>query len=102
VNGPTAAQLDASIPDRPALIIDEGGHTGWANTLALAGGKFTRDTPDPVPGAHFFQRDAEGNPTGWLVEGAAIDPVSEALGLVSEEALALAAPDFSLTCRRWG
>ena len=94
VGGPTAAQLDAIVPDRPALIIDEGGHTGWANSLALAAAGITRDTPDPVPGAHFFQRDEEGNPTGWLVEGAAIDPVSEALGVVSEEAIALAAPDF--------
>ena len=94
VNGPTAAQLDAVIPDRPALIIDEGGHTAWANTLALKAGGITRETPDPVPGAHFFQRDESGNPTGWLVEGAAIDPVSEALGLVSEEAMALAAPGF--------
>jgi predicted amidohydrolase YtcJ len=42
----------------------------------------------------FFQRDEEGNPTGWLVEGAAINPVSEALGVISEEAIALAAPDF--------
>ena len=94
VNGPTAAQLDAVIPDRPALIIDEGGHTAWANSLALKAGGITRETPDPVPGAHFFQRDGSGNPTGWLVEGAAIDPVSEALGLVSEEAMALAAPGF--------
>lgn len=94
VNGPTAAQLDAVIPDRPALIIDEGGHTAWANTLALKAGGITRETPDPVPGAHFFQRDESGNPTGWLVEGAAIDPVSEALGLVSEEAMAVAAPGF--------
>ena len=94
VGGPTAAQLDAIVPDRPALIIDEGGHTGWANTLALEAAGISRDTPDPVPGAHFFQRDGEGNPTGWLVEGAAIDPVTEALGVISEEALALAAPDF--------
>jgi len=94
VEGPTAAQLDAIVPDRPALIIDEGGHTGWANTLALKAAGISRDTPDPVPGAHFFQRDEEGNPTGWLVEGAAIDPVTEALGVISEEALALAAPDF--------
>ena len=94
VSGPTAAQLDAVVPDRPALIVDEGGHTGWANTLALQAAGISRETPDPVPGAHFFQRDAEGNPTGWLVEGAAIDPVSEALGVVSEEAIALAAPDF--------
>jgi predicted amidohydrolase YtcJ len=94
VGGPTAAQLDAIVSDRPALIIDEGGHTGWANTLALEAAGISRDTPDPVPGAHFFQRDGEGNPTGWLVEGAAIDPVTEALGVISEEALALAAPDF--------
>jgi len=93
-NGPTAAQLDAVIPDRPALIIDEGGHTAWANTLGLQAAGITGETPDPVPGAHYYQRDASGNPTGWLVEGAAIDPVSEALGLVSEDALALAAPGF--------
>ena len=94
VEGPTAAQLDTVVSDRPALIIDEGGHTGWANTLALEAAGISADTPDPVPGAHYFQRDADGNPTGWLVEGAAIDPVSEALGVISEEAMALAAPGF--------
>ena len=94
VGGPTAAELDAVVPDRPALMIDEGGHTAWANTRALALAGITRETPDPVPGAHFFQRDETGAPTGWLVEGAAIDPVSDALGLVSDAALALAAPDF--------
>jgi len=94
IDGPTAAQLDAVVPDRPALIIDEGGHTAWANSLALETAKITASTPDPVPGAHFFQRDMLGNPTGWLVEGAAIDPVSDALGLVSEEALREKAPGF--------
>lgn len=94
IDGPTAAQLDAIVPDRPALIIDEGGHTAWANSLALAAANITAETPDPVPGAHFFQRDMLGNPTGWLVEGAAIDPVSDALGLVSEAALREKAPGF--------
>ena len=94
IDGPTAAQLDAVVPHRPALIIDEGGHTAWANSLALAAADITAGTPDPVPGAHFFQRDMLGNPTGWLVEGAAIDPVSDALGLVSEDALREKAPGF--------
>ena len=94
INGPTAAQLDAVIPDRPALIIDEGGHTAWANSLALQAASITADTPDPVPGAHFFQRDMLGNPTGWLVEGAAIDPVTDALGVVSESTLRERAPGF--------
>lgn len=94
INGPTAAQLDAVIPGRPALIIDEGGHTAWANSLALQAASITADTPDPVPGAHFFQRDMLGNPTGWLVEGAAIDPVTDALGVVSESTLRERAPGF--------
>lgn len=94
INGPTAAQLDAVIPDRPALIIDEGGHTAWANSLALQAASITADTPDPVPGAHFFQRDMLGNPTGWLVEGAAIDPVTDTLGVVSESTLRERAPGF--------
>ena len=94
INGPTAAQLDAVVPHRPALIIDEGGHTAWANSLALASASISAQTPDPVPGAHFFQRDQLGNPTGWLVEGAAIEPVKEALGVVSERSLRAAAPGF--------
>ena len=49
IDGPTAAQLDAVVPDRPALIIDEGGHTAWANSLALHAANITADTPDPVP-----------------------------------------------------
>ena len=93
-SGPTAAQLDAVVSDRPALIVDEGGHTAWANSMALAAAGVNRDTPDPVPGAHFFQRDEDGNPTGWLVEGAAIDSVSEVLGVVTAEALEIAAPGF--------
>lgn len=93
-DGPTAAQLDEVVSDRPALIIDEGGHTAWANSAALAAAGINADTPDPVPGAHFFQRDADGNPTGWLVEGAAIDPVMTALGVVSMPALRAAAPGF--------
>ena len=94
INGPTAAELDAVVPDRPALMIDEGGHTAWANSLALAAAGITADTPDPVPGAHFFQRDQLGNPTGWLVEGAAIHPVTQALGVVSEASLRAKAPGF--------
>ena len=94
IDGPTAAQLDEIVMDKPALIIDEGGHTAWANSKAMALAGITKSTPDPVPGAHFFQRDDDGVPTGWLVEGAAIDPVAMALNLVSEEVLEEKAPLF--------
>ena len=94
VDGPTAEELDSVVGDRPALIIDEGGHTAWANSKALALAGIDANTPDPVPGAHFFQRDEAGRPTGWLVEGAAIEPVMKALSVVSMPALRLAAPEF--------
>jgi len=94
LDGPTAAQLDEVVQDKPALIIDEGGHTAWANSTALAMAGITKSTPDPVPGAHFFQRDEDGVPTGWLVEGAAIDPVATALNLVSKKTLEAKAPIF--------
>lgn len=94
IDGPRAEDLDRIIPDRPALIIDEGGHTAWANSLALAAAGITADTPDPVPGAHFYQRDADGKPTGWLVEGAAIEPVMNSLSVVSLATLRQSAPGF--------
>ena len=84
-DGPTATQLDTVVPDRPALIIDEGA-TQPGPIPRSTSANITAETPDPVPGVHFFQRDMLGKPTGWLVEGAAID-VTDALGVVSESTL---------------
>ena len=44
LQGPTAVDLDEVIPDRPALIIDEGGHTAWANSMALAAAGISANT----------------------------------------------------------
>jgi len=66
---PTKEQLDAAVPDRPAYMECYDGHTGWANSKALALAGITRDTPDPPNGA--IVRDAAGEPTGALKEAAA-------------------------------
>lgn len=92
--GPTAAQLDSVVPDRPAIITDEGGHTAWINSAAMKIAGLDRDTPDPVPGAHYYQRYLDGTPTGWLVEGGAFTPVVEALEVVSRDRLEAAADYF--------
>lgn len=65
---PNAAELDAVVKDRPVWLERVDGHAGWANskTLALAG--ITRDTKDPDGGR--LERDAQGNPTGVLVDKA--------------------------------
>jgi hypothetical protein len=65
---PTRAQLDALVPDRPALLTSYDGHTGWANSAALRLADVTRASKDPAGGA--IVRDAAGEPTGVLKETA--------------------------------
>src|SRR5688572_7146169 len=60
--------LDEAVPDRPAFMTGYDGHTGWANSRALAAAGITRDTPDPVGGV--IVRDESGEPTGVLKETA--------------------------------
>ena len=69
--GPTRQQIDAIVPDRPVLIMDEGFHGAWANTLALEALGIDQDTADPAPGFSYYKRDESGYPTGYLLEGTA-------------------------------
>ena len=63
-SAPTAAELDAIVSDRPALLLEFTIHDAWLNSKALEIGGITRGTPDPVPGVTYWGRDKDGNPTG--------------------------------------
>ena len=65
---PTAAELDGALAERPVWLERIDGHAGWANTRALQLAGITRATPDPAGGR--IMRDADGNPTGVLVDAA--------------------------------
>ncbi len=66
---PSRTLLDAVVPDRPVLLYSSDGHTGWANSKALALAGITRDTPDPPDGR--IDRDPQtGELVGSLQEGA--------------------------------
>jgi hypothetical protein len=66
---PTRWELDAAVPDHPALVTTVGGHFYIANSRALAQADVTRETPDPVGGK--FDRDpATGELSGGLHEKA--------------------------------
>ncbi|HEY1091976.1 MAG TPA: amidohydrolase family protein, partial [Burkholderiaceae bacterium] len=65
---PTAAELDSVEATRPVWLSRVDGHAGWANRRALQIAGITRDTQDP-PGGR-IERDAAGEPTGVLVDGA--------------------------------
>ena len=66
---PHRSVLDAVVPDRPVALPNRDGHGLWANSRALEIAGITRDTPDPADGR--IERDADGEPTGMLQEGAA-------------------------------
>jgi len=87
--GPRKEDLDALWPDKPAILIAIDGHSAWVNsqTLALAG--ITKDTPDPLPGFSYFERDpSSGEATGYLVEVPAIIRVNNAIEPFSTEYVA--------------
>lgn len=63
---PNKKDLDAILPNRPALLTAYDGHTTWANSKALQMAGVSRDTPDPPNGR--IVRDANGDATGALKE----------------------------------
>lgn len=65
---PTAAQIDAVVPDRPVYLRRIDGHAAWANSKALEIAGINDDTPDPVGGK--IHRDSDGHATGVLVDNA--------------------------------
>lgn len=65
---PTRADLDAVVNDRPVYLERADGHTGVANSAALALGGVTAATTDPSGGQ--VLRDAAGQPTGMLIDRA--------------------------------
>jgi predicted amidohydrolase YtcJ len=95
--GPTKEMLDDIEAEKPLVVMDEGFHSMWMNTRAMELAEINKDTKDPIPGKHFYMRDAQGNPTGWALEAMAFMPVLMRLGMVSAESIAAGAEDvFSL------
>jgi predicted amidohydrolase YtcJ len=65
---PTRQLLDTVVPDRPVALPNRDAHGMWVNSKALEVCGITRNTPDPFDGR--IERDADGEPTGCLQEGA--------------------------------
>ena len=66
--GPRADDLSAMVPDRPVVLVNRDHHGTWVNRRALERAGIDRHTPDPPDGR--IERDADGEPTGMLHEGA--------------------------------
>jgi len=72
---PSREDLDAVVPDRPAMLENRDGHGAWANSRALELAGITRETGDPPDGR--IERTPDGEPQGTLHEGAIglLDPI---------------------------
>ncbi|MEV8268595.1 amidohydrolase [Microbacterium sp. NPDC076911] len=66
---PTAAMIDAVVPDIPVYLDANDYHSCWVNTAALKELGITSETADPLGGS--LSRDDHGEPTGLLYETAA-------------------------------
>lgn len=64
---PTAADLDAIVPDRPVFLTRKDGHSAWVNSRGLEIAGVSDDTPDPPGGG--IRREKK-KATGILLENA--------------------------------
>lgn len=95
--GLCAADIDDALNGVPALLGDITGHAALCNSAALRAAGVSSSTPDPVGGS--FPRDANGAPTGVILE-AAVGVINDAIPDISdhERTQALrAAQDFLLS-----
>jgi predicted amidohydrolase YtcJ len=65
---PTHDKLSAAVPDHPVVLTRVDGHATLVNAAAMRVAALTASSKDPSGGK--IQRDAQGNPTGVLVDNA--------------------------------
>ncbi|MEO1233246.1 MAG: amidohydrolase [Myxococcota bacterium] len=79
---PDKALLDARIPDRPVYVRGLHGFAAWLNQAALDYVKIDSSTPNPTGGK--ILRDAQGEPTGVVVDNG-VELVDAALPQPTED-----------------
>lgn len=65
---PTHEALSRALPDHPVMLTRVDGHAALVNAAAMRAANLTRASRDPAGGE--IIRDAQGNPTGVLVDNA--------------------------------
>jgi predicted amidohydrolase YtcJ len=65
---PTRYELDVIAPNNPVMLTRIDGHSAWYNSMALRKYNITKDTENPEGGR--IIRDAQGEPTGILIDAA--------------------------------
>ena len=93
--GPHKNDLDAICADKPVALLSSSLHTVWCNSKALEVAGLTRDTPDIDPeGGVIYQRDADGELTGFAKELASTDAIIGAAKYFDDELIIKAFGSF--------
>ena len=84
--------LDQLAPKHPVVIFSQSLHRYWANSRAFEAVGITKETSDPSE-LSYYEKDAEGNLTGLIVEQEAFKPFAEQLtqSVLRPKVLSLAA-----------
>ncbi len=80
---PSRYDLDPVSPNNPVWIVQQGGHYGSANSLALELAGIDASTPDPVGGV--VGRDANGEPDGIFYNHRAMDLLRRVVPLFTQD-----------------
>jgi|SRR5271165_70442 len=80
---PTRLQLDEVAPNNPVFLVHISGHVAVANSEALKHAEITPDTKNPMGGE--IDRFEDGEATGLLKEGAAMQMVEQRIPDASDE-----------------
>ena len=72
---PSRLQLDEVAPNNPVFLVHISGHVAVANSQALKHAEINSDSPNPAGGE--IERFEDGEPTGVLKEGAAMELVEQ-------------------------
>ncbi len=68
----TRHDIDAVVPDKPAVLLSFCGHLAMLNTKALEAAGVTKDTDDQNG---LIVREADGSPSGYISEPSAFRPI---------------------------
>ena len=82
--GPKKEVLDAVLPDRLVWFESATAHDFWLNSKALETIGVNKNTPDPRPGLAMYARDENGEPSGWVKEGAGVQHFAKHFALKDE------------------
>jgi predicted amidohydrolase YtcJ len=96
---PEHAALSAKTAEHPVLLERVDGHAVLVNAAALKAAGISRDTSDPAGGR--IERDAQGEPTGVLVDNA-IDLVTKVMPAPTQDELRDAVTRAIAELQRWG